>query len=146
MKRIVLLLACCLVALAQESPKFFRLDFVIKEFDENKLISAKTHSTFMSTDERQKGAAIRTGNKVVYGTAPGNISSVDVGVNIDCGRLQEYNGQLIVNVQAEVTSIPGGEVPTNSSNPLLRQNRWNAAVLIPIGKASTLFSDRKSVG
>lgn len=42
MKRIALFLTLCLTASAQEATKFFRLDFVVKEFDENKLVSAKT--------------------------------------------------------------------------------------------------------
>jgi len=139
MKPIALFLALCLTASAQEAPKFFRLDFVVKEFDENKLVSAKTYSTFMSTDERQKGALIRTGNKVGYSPNPGTTNFVDVGVNIDCSRLQEVNSQLIVQVQAEVNSIPGGEILANTL-PTVRTNRWNASALIPIGKVSTLFS------
>ena len=138
MKRIALFLTLCLTASAQEAPKFFRLDFVVKEFDDNKPLSAKTYSTFMSTDERQKGASIRTGNKVSFSITP-NTSFVDVGVNIDCHRLQEVNGQLIVQVQADVSSIPGGEILANTP-ALVRTNRWNASALIPIGKVSTLFS------
>ena len=139
MKLASILLASCLIASAQEIPRFYRLDFVVKEFDENKLISAKTYSTLMSTDERQKGSSIRTGNKVSYSPSPGNTNFTDVGVNIDCQKLQEANGQLMVQVQAEVTSIPAGEVPANTI-PLIRQNRWNASAIIPIGKAATLFS------
>ena len=135
MKQIALLLACCLAASAQETPKIFRLDFVVKELDDNKLVSAKTYSTFMSTDERQKGALIRTGNKVSYSPSPGNTNFYDVGINIDCQKLQEVNGQLVVLVQAEITSLPAGE-----ALPLIRQNRWNASAVIPVGKASTLFS------
>jgi len=120
------LIALRLSASAQEAPKFFRLDFVVKEFDDNKLLSAKTYSTFMSTDERQKGALIRTGNKAGYSPNPGTTNFVDVGVNIDCSRLQEVNGQLIVQVQAELSSIPGGEILANTP-ALVRINRWNAS-------------------
>ena len=57
---IALLLAA--PVLAQEGTKFYRLDFVLKELDENKVVSQKTYSTSMSTDDR-KGALIRSGTK-----------------------------------------------------------------------------------
>ena len=129
--------------LAQESPKFYRLDFVLKELDESKALSQKTYSTFMSTDERQKGALIRSGTKVPYQSGAGNYSYVDVGVNIDCQRLQEVNGQLVVQVSADITSVPAASTPGESvvpGVPVIRQNRWNAVAGIAIAKATTLFS------
>ena len=130
-------------ALAQD-PKFYRLDFVLKELDESKVLSQKAYSTFMSTDERQKGASIRSGTKVPYSTGAGNYSYVDVGVNIDCQRVQEVNGQLVVQVSAEITSVPAaGSTPGESAGPaapVVRQNRWNSSAVIAIAKATTLFS------
>ena len=131
--------------LAQESPKFYRLDFVLKELDESKVLSQKAYSTFMSTDERQKGASIRSGTKVPYqSSSGGQYNYVDVGVSIDCQRIQEVNGQLVVQVSADITSVPAagstageGAVP---GMPVVRQNRWNAVAVIAIAKATTLFS------
>ena len=130
--------------LAQESPKFYRLDFVLKELDESKVLSQKAYSTFMSTDERQKGASIRSGTKVPYqSSSGGQYNYVDVGVNIDCQRVQEVNGQLVVQVSAEITSVPAASTPGESAVPgvpVIRQNRWNAVAVIAIAKATTLFS------
>ena len=136
--------------LAQEGTKFYRLDFVLKELDENKVVSQKTYSTFMSADERwQKAALIRVGVKVPYQVAVGNFNYADVGVNIDCQRLQEINGQLVVQVSAEISSLPApgvvvaGSTPPESAAPLamvVRQNRWNSVAVVAIGKATTLFS------
>ncbi|MBY0503693.1 MAG: hypothetical protein K2X03_07280 [Bryobacteraceae bacterium] len=139
MKRGLLLLAFALAAWAQDTGKFYRLDFVVKEFDDNKLVSAKTYSTFMSTDDRSRGAQIRTGNRVPYSVGPNQFQYADVGVNIDCQKLSEVGGQLVAMVQADVSSIPSGEAPPGSS-PLIRQNRWNGTVVIPPAKATTLFS------
>ena len=61
---IALLLAA--PVLAQEGTKFYRLDFVLKELDENKVVSQKTYSTSMSTDDR-KGALIRAGTSALSG-------------------------------------------------------------------------------
>lgn len=136
--------------LAQEGIKFYRLDFVLKELDENKVVSQKNYSTFMSADERwQKGASIRSGTKVPYQSPGVNFNYVDVGVNIDCQRLQELNGQLVVQVSADITSVPapsgvGAGGTTGEGNvpgvPVVRQNRWNSVAVVAIGKATTLFS------
>ena len=139
---IALLLAA--PVLAQEGTKFYRLDFVLKELDENKVVSQKTYSTSMSTDERQKGALIRSGTKVPYQGAPGTYNYVDVGVNIDCQRIQEVNGQLVVQVSAEITSVPAPSGTPGESAvpgiPVVRQNRWNSVAVVAIAKATTLFS------
>lgn len=141
MKLSTLLLIVCLTSptWAQDTIKFFRLDFVIKELDENKITSAKTYSTFMSTDDRKRATQIRTSNKIAYASAPNSFQFLDVGVNIDCTRLQELNGQLALELQAEVSSIPGGEIVPGTP-PVIRQNRWNSTVLLPVGKPTTLFS------
>lgn len=138
---IALLLAAPM--LAQDGYKFYRLDFVLKELDENKVVSQKTYSTSMSTDERQKGA-IRSGTKVPYQGAPGTYNYVDVGVNIDCQKIQEVNGQLMVQVSADISSVPAPSGVAGESAvpgvPVVRQNRWNSVALVAIGKATTLFS------
>ena len=139
---IALLLAA--PVLAQEGTKFYRLDFVLKELEENKVVSQKTYSTSMSTDERQKGALIRSGTKVPYRSGAGNDNYVDVGVNIDCQRIQEVNGQLVVQVSAEITSVPAPSGTPGESAvpgiPVVRQNRWNSVAVVAIAKATTLFS------
>lgn len=128
--------------LAQESPKFYRLDFVLKELDESRVLSQKTFSTFMSPDA--KGASIRSGTRVPYQSGEGHTNYADVGVNIDCQRIQEVNGQLVVQVSAEITSVPAvGSTPGESAvpgMPLVRQNRWNSSAVVAIAKATTLFS------
>ena len=135
--------------LAQEGIKFYRLDFVVKELDDNKVVSQKAYSTSMSTDERQKAALIRSGTKAPYQSGAGQYNYLDVGVNIDCQRIQEVNGQLVVQVSADITNLPApsgvgagsttgeGTVP---GMPPVRQNRWNSVAVVAIGKATTLFS------
>ena len=72
----------------------------------------------------------------------GNTNFTDVGVNIDCQKLQEANGQLMVQVQAEVTSIPAGEVPANTIPLIRHRNGWPRlmrTVLIGAGCAVALL-------
>ena len=117
--------------------------------DENKVVSQKTYSTSRSTEDSLKGALIRAGVKVPYQVAVGNFNYADVGVNIDCQKMREINGQLMVQVSAEISSLPApgvvvaGSTPAESAAPLsmvVRQNRWNSVAVVAIGKATTLFS------
>ena len=145
------ILAVCLAASAfgQEAAKFYRLDFAIKELDETKVVSTKKYSTFISTDDRTKGASIRVGTKVPYstGSSSGGTSPVtntqynyaDVGVNIDCQKISEANGHLVVQISAEITSIPASEGPI-TTQPIIRQNRWFSVSVIEPAKPTTLFS------
>ena len=151
MAHALIALSLAVPMLAQDGTKFYRLDFALKELDENhKVVSQKNYSTFMSTDDRVKGALIRTGTKVPYQSSAGtNYNYLDVGVNIDCQKIQELNGQLVVQVSADITSVPAPSGVGTSGNPaesavpgmpLVRQNRWNSVAVVAIGKATTLFS------
>ena len=58
----------------QESPKFFKLDFVVKEVDAGKTISSHPYSVRAGVDAAN-GASIRTGSKMplATGTASGGV-------------------------------------------------------------------------
>lgn len=144
MKMIPVLLALSLMvpAFAQEGGKFFRLDLVVKELDDNKVVNAKSYSTVVSTDEKISGANIRMSNKVPYQTAglASGFQYADVGVNIDCKKATELNSQLVLMLAAEVSSLQDGASGSTPNAPVIRQNRWNATVIVPVGKATTLFS------
>jgi hypothetical protein len=136
MKLGLFLSACLAASIFAQDAKFYRLDFSVKELDDNKVVSVKKYSTFIGNDE---SASIRTGNKVPIQTSAGNYQYYDIGVNIDCKRIREVNGQLAVSVVAEISSIPVPEGPA-IQQPMIRQNRWAAAVSVEPGKPSTLFS------
>jgi hypothetical protein len=144
MKITATLLALGLVvsAAAQDVGKFYRLDFVVKELDDNKVVSAKTYSTFATTDEKT-GATVRAGTRVPYQIdkpgAGSSVNYIDVGVNIDCPKLVEVDGRLVVHVTAEVSSVPAGDTAAMTL-PVVRQNRWKSVSVIPVAKPVTLFS------
>lgn len=146
MRLTTLLLGVCLVlpSMAQDppkdNPKFFRVDFVVKELDDNKVVSAKNYSAFTSTDGGARGCSIRTGNRVPYQSVGGSFQYADVGVNIDCQHTREAGGQLAITIVADISSIPGGADVAPNVLPMVRQNKWNSTVLIPIGKLTPLFS------
>ena len=141
MKLTTILIGLCaaLPVLAQDPSKFYRLDFVLREFDDNKLVSTKSYSAIASGDEKNK-VSIRTGNKVPYQGMAGATNYTDVGVNIDVYRVQDWNGQLSVSISADVTTIPSPSDSQNAMLPHIRQNRWQSTVVLPGGKPALLFS------
>jgi hypothetical protein len=132
-----------------EQQKFYRLDFVIKEVADSKIVNARTYSTMISTsvvssfDPGHSGDQIRAGNKVPRQTgSPSNpYEYTDVGVSIDCRSAHQVENQLALVVQAEVTNVaPGQTAGTGFLPPLLRENKWSSNVIVPLRKPTVIFS------
>lgn len=135
--------------LAEDSvaPKFYKLDFTVKEVEGGKVLNARTYSVMVSA-ERDGGATsclIRTGSKVPTVTGGSGVNSqftyIDVGVNIDCrGGVKEVPGGLSLGVNADISSAL--QEPATSANlpPIIRQNRWSSNVLVPLKKPTVIFS------
>jgi hypothetical protein len=131
---------------------YYRLDFVIQELDANsKPVNSRSYSTTVTTDRNDSNVNLRTGSKVPIVTGGKPVASgiekpemqlqyMDVGVRIGVRSAHEFGGQLALHVDAQVSSL--AEIPTTPGNtdPVVRQNSWDAPVLIPIGKATVLFS------
>jgi hypothetical protein len=133
---------CCAQAQetrAEEPQKFLRLDFTIKELDNGKVATSRTYSTIASAG-MAGSCSIRTGDKVPVPSDKGAFTYLDIGVSIDCTALRITGNQLTLHITADIT----GQVPDPSKGPdappVIRQNRWNSAVIVPLGKATTLFS------
>jgi len=125
---------------AAEQPKYFHLDFVVKELDSGKVVNARHYATTVATgDSAPYNCTIRTGNKVPVPTGgaigAGQFTYIDVGVNIDCRAAKEIDGNLAISVTAEISSAA-----TSSNPPLIRQTKWSSNVIVPSGKPTTIFS------
>lgn len=123
-----------------ESPThYYRLSYSIQEVGENgKVINNRAYTTSIATGGGPF-VQIRTGDKIPIKTDDkGNVSYVDVGVNIDCSNAREVNGKLGLQINAEISSTVKATDP--SASPILRQNRWGANVLVPIAKPTIVFS------
>jgi hypothetical protein len=124
---------------------FYRLDFAIEEIGANgKTINSRSYSTTVGTDTPWM-MSIRTGSKVPIATgfySNGKDSMhqyQDLGVNFDVRDVREVGRQLSLNLTAEITGLAeSSEAATNQ--PIIRQNRWQGLCLIPIGKATVVFS------
>jgi hypothetical protein len=129
----------------RESPNgFYHLDFVTKELDDNKLINTRTYS--MTVSDKAAGN-IRTGSRVPVATNSGGsgggntqFTYIDLGVNIDCRDLRELSGQLTLSVSADISAATTESGSVSNPNPVIRQYKWNSAVIVPLRKATQIYS------
>jgi hypothetical protein len=130
---------------------FYHLDFVVQELGaDGKPTNSRSYSATVSTDSRDHGTSIRTGSKLPIATGSSSSNSneavvntqwqyIDVGVNIDVRNAREIGRQLSLDLIAEVTSV-GSTSDARLHQPVIRQNKWQASVLAPIGKATVVFT------
>lgn len=127
---------------------FYHLVFVVQELSaDHKPVNSRTYTTTVSTDRHFTGS-IRTGSRVPIATGaytsanPKVITDfqyIDVGVNFDIQHVVENGRQLSLDLSAEISGIAGALDP-NVHQPVIRQNRWKAALLLPMGKETTIFT------
>ena len=137
---------------------YYHLEYVIQELgSDGKPVNSRTYSTIVGTDRHEQFSAIRTGSRVpiVTGALHGpagqateakleyQFQYIDVGVNIDTQNVREIGHQLAIDLKAEVSSLAeSGPSPASGlvNDPVIRQNMWQASVLIPVGKPTVVFS------
>jgi hypothetical protein len=122
-----------------ETAKYLRLDFTVKELDNGKVVAARTYSTISSAGPGSV-CLIRTGDKIPVQSEKGTTTYMDVGVNIDCNSLKIAGNQLTLHVTADISNQVTDPSKGPEGLPVIRQNRWNSSVIVPLGKATTLFS------
>lgn len=132
---------------------YYHLEFVVQQLgSDGKPVNSRTYSTTASTEKMDSYGSIRTGSRIPIVTAShrdassGGVTTnqfqyVDVGVNIDVrGALQELGNRLSFSLSADISSLADSHGSSDSGEPVIRQNRWQAAVLIPIGKPTVVFA------
>ena len=124
---------------------FYRLTFLVEEVGANqKPINSRTYTTTVNTNPHFKGQ-IRTGSRIPVPTGPAGAPGptqfqyVDTGINFDISAIAEIDRQLSLNLSAMISSVADTNDPALRV-PVIRENRWSAAVLIPIGKPSLVFT------
>jgi len=150
-------------ALAQDEPKqaesakaaepqvrYYHLEFVVQELGKDgKPTNSRTYTTTVSTSPDQRYyTSIHTESKIpiITGAIVSGNASVnteyqyqDVGVNIDVHRVLEVGRQLSFQLNATISSV--AENPDASLHqPIIRENKWQANVLIPVGKPTIVFT------
>lgn len=137
---------------APEPPvHYYRLDFVVQEIgSDGKPSNSRSYSATVSTRPRDGASVIKTGSRIpiiVGGPATSggekhfdvNYQYIDVGVNLSAGDVHEVGHQLAISLKAEISSL-GSSSANSTSDPVIRQNSWFGAVVVPVGKPTVVFA------
>jgi hypothetical protein len=145
------LCAAPLCAAAQDQSKspdhFYRLNLAVEQLNDAGQVE-NTRAFVETIQTNHPAQQIRTGTRVpvVSGADDkGNtqFTYIDIGVSFDIRQVKEDGDKLAFDLAAEVSRIA---TPTTvqskglSGEPVIRQNKWDAAVAIPIGKPTVVFS------
>jgi hypothetical protein len=119
---------------------FYRLDFVLREAGEDKLLSQRSFIMNISADPQDSHEhtswSLRSGTRVPLHD-PNGTNYVEVGVDFDLSA-KDADNALQIEVTSAISSIAsdsaaGGPAP-------IRSLKVKAAVLAPLGKATTVFT------
>jgi hypothetical protein len=143
---------------ARAPEHFYHLDLVVEDLSaEGKVVNSRSYSTTISTNSDTR-MSIRSGARVPIATGPASKSEggneitaitnaqlqyEDIGARFDLGDAREVGRQLAFKLTADLTSVAVATDP-NIRYPVTRQNKWEASILIPIGKQSVVFSSDSS--
>jgi hypothetical protein len=125
---------------------FYRLNLTVEEInDAGKMDNTRSYIATIRTGHGSE-QQIRTGSRIPIATGSHDGSTqfqyVDVGVNFDVHEAKEVGDKLSFTLKAEVSSL-AQDAHTSAgtvSDPVIRQNRWESSVLIPVGKPTLVFS------
>lgn len=127
---------------SEASAHFFHLEFVVQELGaDSKPVNSRSYSMTAST---ARGVSVRTGSRFPVLTGSQEKSTtyqyVDLGINFDVSDVRETGNKLAVYITADVSSLAGENktIPTNP--PVIRNNRWQAPVLLPLNKSTVVFT------
>lgn len=124
-----------------EPTKFYKLEFVVKEVQGNKVLNARTYSTVVPSGGHI-GQNIRAGSKIPFISKQGattEFQQIDVGVSIDTKDVKETDDRLSFGIGVDISSLAEGP-SSPSDHPVLRQNRWSSTATIPLRRPTLLFS------
>jgi hypothetical protein len=145
-------------ALAQDSnsgppPKpqdhFYKLNLVVQETnDAGKVTNERTFVTLVETGIGST-QSIRSDVRVPVPVEPlpaGSGANTqyeyrDAGIDFDVREVKEIGTELSLRLGVNVNGISTPQaLPTGGSAHIIRQNKWDSGILIPIGKATLAYS------
>ena len=138
---------------AQSEPndgRHYQVVFVAQEVEGGKVINSRRYETDMSLQGAGAGSgSIRTGSKIPiatgsYSGAQAGVQTqftyVDVGVNLDFNRARLEGDRIFLMITAEISSADSAASDSGLHQPIIRQNKWNSGVTVPLGKPTVIFS------
>ncbi len=135
-------------AKAPEPPvHYYHLEFVVQELGaDGKAVNSRSYTMTTNTDRANRGVSIRTGSRVpvasgtVNNGVPTTYQYIDVGINFDVHNTREVEGKLSIELSADVSSLATPTGISQVGTPVIRNNRWQAPVLVPLRKATVVFT------
>jgi hypothetical protein len=121
-----------------EAPKFYKLDFVVKEIESGRVVTSRAYSMLVATDST---GSLRAGSKVPMRTSGDGspVSFIDVGTNFDCKAIKESpQHDLSLFLTAEISSTVHDAAKPDYF--VVRQNKWSSTIIVPVKKATVIFS------
>lgn len=126
-------------AMPSPARHYYRLDFVLRETDEGKLVNQRAFTMNVSADPADTHERtwwnLRAGTRLPL-RDPNGTNYVDVGVNIDLAA-RDADNALQLEVTADVSSVP---TEAGASTPSFRQLKVKGAVFAPLGKPTLVFT------
>lgn len=124
---------------------YYKLNLTVEETNSSGQVSnARSYVTSVRTGGNVQ--QIRTGTRVpvITGTGTSTQSTqftyIDLGVDFDVRDVEEIGDRLGLKLTANVSSLAEQENIGELKEPVIRQNKWDSAVVIPIGKSTVVFS------
>jgi len=65
---------------------------------------------------------------------------MDIGISIDVREAREVNGKFSATLVADISSLAREPDPGGATAPVVRNNRWQSPVLLPLNKATVVFT------
>jgi hypothetical protein len=133
----------------EPAPHFYHVVFMVQELGaDGKPTNSRSYSTTVLT-AYDRMISIRANFRVPVATFSAKSSSgeetptqfqfMDIGVNFDIREVREVGRDLTLGIRADISSIFPSSDP-KIKQPVVRHDQWEAPVLIPIGKPTTIFS------
>jgi hypothetical protein len=125
---------------ATATKRFYKLNFVLRETDEGRVINQRAFTMNIAADpplaEKPMWWNLRSGTRVPVADVKGGTTYVDVGVNLDVRALDASDG-----LQLEVTSeISSAGTASGNTAPPIRQVKVRSAVMAAVGKPTVVFT------
>lgn len=128
---------------------YYHFDFIVEDLDTSgKVANSRSYSTTVDTESHAL-TSIRVGSRIPIIT--GSIDTkttpvteftyVDLGVDLDVRDVHEVGQQLAFDLTANLSGEASPTQPDqDAKHPVIRQNRWQSKVLVPIGKRTVVFT------
>jgi hypothetical protein len=120
----------------------YRLNFVIKEFDDGKLANTRAYSMMLESSAQgapqNYSGEIKAGSKVPLNGEKG-ITYMDVGLNLWARLTVKQSGTLILAYNSEISSLAAPEMArSDGPGPLVRSMRSSTTCEVPLGSPVVL--------